>query len=107
MIAYKVVAVVFIVLLVAYFIEVFGLIRLLRASHRDTWEGIGSPDLFSPAGQSKFFSLVLGRNKAAFQALRGAIRKKCIRVRCYMAVGIASFLILAVMLLAMQPVQSG
>jgi hypothetical protein len=76
---------------------------MLRTSYRDVWHNIGSPDLFSPVGQSKFFSLVLGRNRTAFQLLPKGIKKKCIRIRFYMVVGIAFFLCLVAMLLTMKP----
>lgn len=99
MITYKLVAGVFILLLIAYFVEVFGLVRLLRASYPDVWRSIGSPDLFSPVGQSKFFSLVLSRNRAVFQQLPEDIKKRCIRIRFYMVGGIALFLILVAMIL--------
>lgn len=95
--AYKIAAVLFLVMFVAYFAEISGLIRAVRPLQ--VWAHIGAPDVSSPNGQARLFALIFGRNIEAYSMLPGRLQAKCRRIRAYTVVGIISFLVLAFLLL--------
>ena len=90
---YRLLAGGFVVLLVAYFVEIIALVRALKAN--GIWKQLGAPDLFSPVGQARFFSIVLGRDQAAFGLLGDDLKRKSQRIRLYMILGLACFVSLA------------
>lgn len=98
---YKLLAAIFLIMLVAYFIEVFILVHAMKKVHRDEWLSLGAPDLFSPAGQSVFFGFIFGRY-GVLKELPKRVRSRCIRVRFYLTFGVGIFLVLAAVLLSIE-----
>lgn len=94
---YQVVAVIFFLFLMAYLVEVSSLVRALKRN--GMWSEIGSPDLFSPVGQSRFFSVVMGRDQAAFHRLEDGLKRRSKRIQIYMLLGLLCFVLLVVILI--------
>lgn len=92
--AYRVLALIFIILFAVYYIELFGILRKTKTQYPEFWKEIGSPDIMSPNGQLVFLSYIFGR-KGYPNNFDRKLRRKCIRVRFYLITGMAAFAILA------------
>ncbi len=96
--AYQILAMVFTILLVVYFIEIFGVLRATKAGYPEFWREIGSPDIASPNGQMTFLAFVFGK-KGYPAGFAESLKRKCIRLRFYL---IAGFIVFALLIVALQ-----
>jgi hypothetical protein len=89
----------FIAVLIAYAFELAALIALLRSHHSDTWSALGTPNLMAPNDQAHLFAYIFGR-KPLVPYPTNAFRARCIRLRCYIVIGLMLFIPLAAILIS-------
>lgn len=95
---YQILAMMFTLLMVVYFIEIFSVLRATKAGYPDFWNEIGAPDIASPNGQLAFLSFVFGR-KGYPAGFADNLKRKCIRLRFYLVSG---FIVFALLVVALQ-----
>lgn len=96
--AYQVLAMMFTLLLIVYFVEIFGVLRATKTGYPEFWKEIGAPDIASPNGQMAFLAFVFGK-KGYPAGFADSLKRKCIRLRFYL---ISGFIIFALLVIALQ-----
>lgn len=88
----------FSLVVIVYGIELATLIASLRSHHWDTWALLRTPNLMAANDQARLLAFVFGLNDLVPYPTNG-VRAKCIRLRCYAAVGLMLFIPLSVILI--------